>query len=126
MSTCSRSTREQLCEKLEQLFLHFQNHTTTCFDRGVLKEQDVDCLYASDLLKATNSGGIYFRPLSQERIAGRVQRPDMTKIDFFHSDGHPSDSNASMIELTLNEQLRRSKDRETSPALSFSHWKGVG
>lgn len=111
MSASNLSEREQLRDKLGKLFLGFRNSLTFDYDDATLSEKGVDC-YRFDIFEATPHGGMYFRPMSQDRLDILIRRPAMYRIPLWPDRGHPSEVNSYIVHEAMSDQLRCSRDEE--------------
>jgi hypothetical protein len=91
-----------------------------------LSEKGVDS-YKFDLFEATAHGGMYFRPMSQERLDTLIKRPAKYRIPCWPDRGHPPEVDSHMVHDAVNDQLRCSRDEEdVRKAYESTSWEPVG
>jgi hypothetical protein len=90
----------------------------------MLYERGVDTAEFA-LTKATLEGGVYFLPMSQERLNSLDKRPPMYEIPFSPV-RYTSEADSYMVQAAIIDQINQSKDDDLWKALQHTEWELVG
>ena len=82
MESSTETRRGLLFQKLQTLYLDFETTLDQRFESNMLCERGVDAVQI-DLVDETFKGGVYFQPMSQERLDSLEKRPAMYEIPFW-------------------------------------------